>query len=66
MQTGPQKPGGTPDPRCDSDDEDSSTTASDFRIGNYDQPVDITAPEGALSIKDLEKAAGTSGDEQTS
>jgi hypothetical protein len=64
VQTGRQKPGGTPDPRCD-DDNGSTTTASDFRIGGYDEPVDITAPKGALDLKDLQRGT-TTGDEQAS
>jgi hypothetical protein len=64
-QTGKDKPGGKPDPRCDDDDSGSTTTDADIRLSNYDKPVDITAPKGALSPEDLLKG-GTAPQEQTS
>lgn len=57
-QTGKEKPGGKPDPRCDnSDDGDkpSTTTAADYRFSDYDKPVRITAPSGALDLDKLQR-----------
>jgi hypothetical protein len=63
-QTGRQKPGGKPDPRCD-DDGGSTSTGSDYRLSDYDKPVRITAPKGALTPEELLKA-GAQGQETTS
>jgi hypothetical protein len=53
VQTGPRAPG-SPDPRCG--DPDSKTKESDYRLSAFDEPVQITAPAGAL---DLSGAGGT-------
>jgi hypothetical protein len=54
VQTGPQKRGGKPDPRCS--DSDSTTKSADLRFSAYNKPVKITAPKGAI---DLERSTGT-------
>ena len=62
-QTGPEKAGGTPDPRCEDDDGDN-TNDSDVRLSDYDKPVDIEAPKGALDLEDLQQG-GAQGEEST-
>jgi len=57
-QTGREKPGGKPDPRCDNSDpgdERSTTTAADYRFSDYDKPVRITAPPDALDLDKLQR-----------
>lgn len=57
-QSGKEKPGGRPDPRCDNTepgDEASTTTAADYRFTDYDKPVRITAPSGALDLDKLQR-----------
>jgi hypothetical protein len=53
VQTGPRRPG-THDARCG--DADGTTTESDIRLSAFDEPVEITAPPGAL---DLSRGNGT-------
>ena len=55
IQTGPQAPGGTPDPRCHEtkDDVNSTTRFSDLRLSNYDAKVQIEAPPGAVDLTQL-------------
>ena len=64
-QAGRDRPGGRPDPRCDDDDSDSTTTQGDIRLSDYDKPVTITAPKGAINPQDLQPG-GTAQDQQTS
>jgi hypothetical protein len=53
IATGPERPGGKKDPRCDSD---TPTRAGDeVLFSRYDEPLDITAPPDAL---DLGKVGG--------
>jgi hypothetical protein len=58
VQTGPEKPGGTNDPRCG--DDDSSTTASDVRLSDFDEPVDVKAPPNPLDLTTLSGAGSSS------
>jgi hypothetical protein len=53
LQTGPEKPGGRSDPRCD-DDDDSDTTESDIRLSRFDEPVEIKAPPNPLDLSKLQ------------
>ncbi len=55
VQTGRQTPG-KPDPRCG--DDDSTTTKSDIRLSNYDEPVKITAPRDALDLDEIAQGGG--------
>ena len=57
LQTGPQPPGGKPDPRCD---DGTPTTASDVRLSRFDQPVEIKAPANALDPAQIAASAGQS------
>jgi len=61
-QTGKERPGGKPDPRCDSSepgDEASTTTASDYRFSAFDKPVRITAPPDALDLDKLQQGGNS-------
>ena len=49
VQTGPPKPG-KPDRRCDSDGDPSTTTRSDIRFSNFNEPVRIAAPSSYLDL----------------
>jgi hypothetical protein len=57
-QTGPQKPGGTPDAEC-GDDGDSDTQSSDIRLSKFDEPVDIKAPADALDLEQLQNQSSS-------
>lgn len=48
IQTGPRKPGGQVDPRCD--DRSGASTASDLRFSAYDRGLRIVAPRGAITL----------------
>ena len=48
VQTGPTRPGGHIDKRCQ--DEPSTSTASDVRFSGFDQPRHIHAPKGAITL----------------
>jgi hypothetical protein len=54
-QTGPRKPGGQLDPRCE--DAASTTKRSDVRLSAFDKPVKITAPKGAIDLRDMQGQA---------
>jgi hypothetical protein len=58
VQTGPEKPGGTKDPRCG--DQESTTTASDIRLSDFDKPLDIKAPPNPLDLTTLSGAGSSS------
>ena len=51
-QTGPQQAGGAPDAICHETAADvaSTTTAGDISYSVYNQPVNIVAPQGAISL----------------
>jgi hypothetical protein len=53
VQTGPARPGGNVDPRCDS--HGSSITKADIRLSRFDMDVTIRIPKHVL---DLDKLAG--------
>jgi hypothetical protein len=50
-QTGPRRPGGHVDPRCN--DPTSTTRSSDTRLSAFDEPLHITAPHGAVDLNTL-------------
>jgi hypothetical protein len=52
-QTGPPKPGGKPDTRCNETDTSSNVTASDVALTAYDKHVDIAAPPAAVDLSSL-------------
>lgn len=53
-QTGPDKPGGTKDPRCDDDDgEPDTTTKSDIRLSAFGSAAKVAAPDGAIDANTL-------------
>ena len=54
LQTGPPRPGKR-NPDCNSDDERSTTTKSDIRFSNFNEPMRIAAPASYL---DLSKISG--------
>jgi hypothetical protein len=56
-QTGPAKPGGKGDPRCDDPESESDVVSGDLRIA-YGKSVTVTAPPDAV---DLTEVAGSSG-----
>ena len=58
-QTGPEAPGGKPDPECDPDGT-SDTTASDVRFSRFDAPLRISAPANALDLGSLQRGSGSS------
>lgn len=53
LQTGPVSVGEV-DPRCG--DADSNTTASDFRLSEFNEPVNISEPSDALDLASLKSA----------
>jgi hypothetical protein len=53
LQTGPVSVGDV-DPRCG--DTGSNTTASDFRLSDFNEPVHISAPSDALDLAKLQSA----------
>ena len=58
-QTGPDKPGGKPDPSCGNDGS-STTKASDLRFSRFDAPLRIAAPRKALDLGALQQGGGSS------
>lgn len=56
-QTGPDRPGGHPDPRCGNSSNDT-TKSGEVLFSRYGEPLKVTAPPGAL---DLTQLAGGSG-----
>jgi hypothetical protein len=58
LQTGPERPGGTSDPRCTSSGPDT-TRRSDLRLSRYDVPVHITAPRDVLDLQSLAQQGGS-------
>jgi hypothetical protein len=58
LQTGPERPGGTNDPRCASNGPDT-TRRSDLRLSRYDAPVHITAPRDVLDLQSLTQQGGS-------
>lgn len=60
VQTGPETPGKSKDPRCGGDD--STTKDSDVRLTDFDAPVDVRAPKDAV---DLGALARQGAEEQT-
>jgi len=56
-QTGRQRPGGRQEARCGG--SDTSTTAADIRLTNFDKPVKIAPPPGALDLQKLAAGGGT-------
>lgn len=53
LQTGPVSVGDV-DPRCG--DAGSTTTASDFRLSDFNEPVNISAPSDAVDLATLQSA----------
>lgn len=51
QQTGPARPGGTFDPRCD--DTQDTSTRSDATLSEYDAVPPVTPPSGALDLEHL-------------
>jgi hypothetical protein len=49
IQTGPRKPGGKLDKRCD--EADDKTTAADVTLSQFDRVPPLRAPRGALSLE---------------
>jgi hypothetical protein len=51
IQTGPEKPGGTPDVACgESSAHPDTTTSGDLRLSRFNLPVQIAAPQNALVV----------------
>jgi hypothetical protein len=48
LQTGRRRPGGTLDPKCQ--DEDDTSTASDLRLSDFDEEVEIATPKDAIEL----------------
>jgi hypothetical protein len=48
VQTGPRRPGGHIDTRCE--DAHDTSTASDFHLTAFDEPVHVTAPKNAIVL----------------
>jgi outer membrane lipoprotein-sorting protein len=59
-QTGPAKPGGSPDPRCS--DGENDTKSGDIRLSRFDEDVSIKPPPDALDLAEL----GSGGQTTTS
>lgn len=53
LQTGPARPGGKPDPRCEDPSEPDRSTRSDIRLSGFDEPLRVTAPPDALDLEAL-------------
>ena len=49
IATGNQRPGGSPDPRCDEDNR-RARKGDEAKFGRYDESLDIKAPPGAVEI----------------
>lgn len=58
QQTGPKRPGGHRDPRCDPDSKPSTTTREDLRVSRYDAAAPIVKPRGAIDLARLHKGSG--------
>jgi hypothetical protein len=61
QETGTRKTGGAPDTTCDetaSDMQGNGGSPTDLTITAYNEPVNITAPSGAVTIQQLIKSAG--------
>ncbi|MEV4421465.1 hypothetical protein AB0L40_16000 [Patulibacter sp. NPDC049589] len=58
VQTGPRRPGGTPDKRCD--DPDDRSTASEATLSAFDRPVTVEAPDGAIELPGGDAGSGAS------
>jgi hypothetical protein len=57
MQTGPTRPGGTPDRACGETSVHHTTQESNIVFSRFDGPVQISAPQNALTIPGLSPAA---------
>jgi hypothetical protein len=53
LQTGPSRPGGKLDPRCDDPSKPDRSTHSDIRLSRFDEPLSVTAPPNALDLQAL-------------
>lgn len=53
LQTGPARPGGAIDPRCEDPSEPDRSTRSDIRLSGFDEPLHVTAPPDALDLEAL-------------
>jgi hypothetical protein len=60
QQTGPARPGGVHDPRCDVDGE-NDTTRSVMTLSRFNAPVRISAPPHPLSLDDIRSKAQSTG-----
>jgi len=57
-KTGPDKPGGTPDPKCgETKADDSDTLSSEVTLSKYNEPVTIEAPADAVDLEQLQQQA---------
>jgi hypothetical protein len=59
VQTGPERPGKQPDPKCG--DGDSKTEESDISLSKFDEPVRIAAPGNAIDLDSLPEGRGETG-----
>jgi hypothetical protein len=60
QQTGPEKPGGKPDPKCGETDSDpDNTTNSDLYISKYNEPVTIEAPADSVDLEQLQQQSSS-------
>lgn len=51
LTTGNERPGGTKDPLCDSEDDDTPSRAGDvIDFSRYDEPLDISVPPSAIDL----------------
>jgi hypothetical protein len=48
LATGPERPGGKQDPKCD--DGTPTTAGDEATFSDYDEPLDLSAPSGAVEI----------------
>jgi hypothetical protein len=48
LATGPERPGGKKDPRCD--DSTPTTAGDEATFSDYNEPLDFSAPSGAVEI----------------
>lgn len=53
LQTGPARPGGRVDPRCEDPSEPDRSTKSDIQLSGFDEPLRVTAPPDALDLEAL-------------
>ena len=56
-QTGPERPGGQADPRCDGDDSGPDFVSGDIRF-SYGKAATVTPPADAVDIRELTGAGG--------